>query len=460
MKRIAMIVALALAAGICTATPLQLHPDNAHYFLWRGKPAVLIGSTEHYGAVLNGDFDYSKYLATLKADGLNLTRTFSGAYCEAVGNFNIRNNTLASAAGKLNCPWARSDQDGYAGGGKKFDLTKWDAKYFERLKDFVTKANDCGVVVELVLFCPFYEDSMWTLSPMNAKNNVNGVSTVGREQVYALKDDKLTVIQKEMVRKIVTELKGCENLYYEICNEPYFGGVTLEWQAAIAQVITETEQGLGVKHLIAQNIANNRQKIEKPNPQVSIFNFHYARPPVTVGENWGLNRPIGDDETGFDGSEDKTYRREAWNFLLAGGATFNNLDYSFSASKEDGTGKVSAPGGGSPELRKQLRFLKETLEAFDFVKSKPAKDIVKKGLPDKATAFALQRDKAYLVYISGCKGPQQVQLNLPDGNYAIEWLNPKDGQSLGKQEVQFKDMAVSISTPAFEDDLVAKITRE
>lgn len=458
MKWKCLTVLLLWTAGICAAGPIQLHPDNSHYFLWRGRPTVLMGSTEHYGAVLNGDFDYLNYLSTLKADGLNLTRTFSGAYCEAVGNFNIANNTLAPAAGKLNCPWARSDQDGYAGGGKKFDLTQWDPGYFERLKDFVAKANASGVVVELVLFCPFYEDSMWNLSPMNAKNNLQKVGTVGREQVYALQDEKLTAIQKEMVRKIVTELKDCENLYYEICNEPYFGGVTLEWQAAIAQVITETEKSLGTNHLIAQNIANNRQKIEKPNPQVSIFNFHYARPPVTVGENWGLNRPIGDDETGFDGSEDKTYRREAWNFMLAGGAVFNHLDYSFSVGKEDGTGKVSAPGGGSPALRKQLRYLKETLEHFDFVKSKPVEGFVTKGLPDKATAYALQQDKSYLAYIGGCKGPIDIPFNLPDGKYAIEWLNPKDGQSLGTQQVQFKDRPISFSTPAFEDDVAARIS--
>ncbi|NLH18397.1 MAG: cellulase family glycosylhydrolase [Phycisphaerae bacterium] len=447
-------------AGSCAAGPIQLHPDNSHYFLWRGKPTLLMGSTEHYGAVLNGDFDYLKYLSTLKADGLNLTRTFSGAYCEAVGNFNITNNTLAPADGKLICPWARSDQDGYAGGGKKFDLTKWNAVYFDRLKDFVQKANEAGVVVELVLFCPFYEDTMWNLSPMNAKNNVNGISTVGREQAYALKDDKLTTIQKEMVRKIVRELKDCENLYYEICNEPYFGGVTLAWQAAIAQAITETEKSLGVQHLIAQNIANHRQKIEKPNPQVSIFNFHYARPPVTVSENWGLNRPIGDDETGFDGSEDKVYRREAWNFLLAGGAIFDNLDYSFSVGKEDGTGKVSAPGGGSPALRKQLRYLKETLEHFDFVKSKPVEGFVTKGLPDKATAYALQRDQWYLAYISGCKGPIEIQFNLLNGKFRIEWINPKDGKPVGSQQIQAHDTAVSVSTPAFEDDLAARISTQ
>ena len=44
----------ALAAG---PKPISLHPDNPHYFLFRGKPTVLITSGEHYGAVLNLDFD-------------------------------------------------------------------------------------------------------------------------------------------------------------------------------------------------------------------------------------------------------------------------------------------------------------------------------------------------------------------------------------------------------------------
>ncbi|NQT03596.1 MAG: hypothetical protein HQ580_16325, partial [Planctomycetes bacterium] len=67
--------------------PIQLHPDNPHYFLWRGKPTVLITSGEHYGAVLNRAFDYKKYLKTLESYGFNLTRTFSGAYCEPIGAF-------------------------------------------------------------------------------------------------------------------------------------------------------------------------------------------------------------------------------------------------------------------------------------------------------------------------------------------------------------------------------------
>ncbi len=84
------------------------------------------------------------------------------------------------------------------------------------------------------------------------------------------------------------ELKDFDNLYYEICNEPYFGGVTLAWQHRIADVIVATERDLGARHLISQNIANGKAKVQQPHPNVSIFNFHYAYPPDTVAMNYGL----------------------------------------------------------------------------------------------------------------------------------------------------------------------------
>ena len=82
--------------------PISLHPENPHYLLFRGKPTVLISSTEHYGAVLNGDFDAIPYLDELHARGLNLTRTFSGTYREVPGSFKIENNTSAMPARRIN----------------------------------------------------------------------------------------------------------------------------------------------------------------------------------------------------------------------------------------------------------------------------------------------------------------------------------------------------------------------
>jgi hypothetical protein len=454
-------------------SPLSLHPENPHYFLFRGKPTVVITSGEHYGAVLNLDFDYALYLKTLAREGLNGTRTWAGAYCEPSSAFNILSNTLAPLPGRFICPWARSDQPGYANGGNKFDLTKFDPAYFKRLKDFMSRAGSRGIIVELNLFCPFYEESMWRLSPMNAANNVNGVGAIARTNVYTLdKSGDLLAIQEAMVRKLVTELKDFDNLYYEICNEPYFGGVTLDWQRHIADVIRRTEQQLGTAHLISQNIANDKAKVENPDPAVSIFNFHYATPPDTVGMNYQLNKVIGDNETGFRGTNNAPYRMEGWDFIVAGGGLFNNLDYSFVAGREDGTFvyPASQPGGGSPELRHQYGFLARLMKRFDFVHMRLEPDSVKAQLPSGASVRALVKPgQDYLIYLrTGLGEPRQgaerrtkfgnhelsLQVTMPAGAFTQEWFNPRAGTTLERERIVHTGGLRTFQVPAFEEDVV------
>jgi hypothetical protein len=48
---------------------------------------VLITSAQHYGAVLTLDFDYKRYLETLAADRLNLTRTFASSTEKESANY-------------------------------------------------------------------------------------------------------------------------------------------------------------------------------------------------------------------------------------------------------------------------------------------------------------------------------------------------------------------------------------
>jgi hypothetical protein len=443
------------------AAPITLHPDNPHYFLFHEKPAVLITSGEHYGAVLNLDFDFKKYLDTLAADTLNNTRTFSGAYVEPAGAFNIASNTLAPVAGRFICPWARSVTPGYASGGNKFDLSKWDDSYFKRLREFVGYAEKRGVIVEMNLFCPFYEEKQWKISPMNAINNINDVGNVGRTNVYTLdKHGGLLPVQEEMVRKIVRELNAFDNLYYEICNEAYFAGVTLDWQHRIAEVIVETEKSLPQKHLISRNVANGKAKIDKAHPAISIYNFHYASPPDTVGMNYGLNKVIGDNETGFKGTNDTHYRMEGWEFILSGGALYNNLDYSFTAGHEDGTFVYpkSQPGGGNPAFRKQLKVLKEFIESFEFVKMKPAAGLIQEGLPAKGRATALiEEGRQYAVYFFG--GPQvKPAFAVPAGKYLVEWLNPLTGECK-RTDVDHAADRLTLESPAFDTDVVLKVVR-
>jgi hypothetical protein len=452
--------------------PLALHPDNPHYFLFRGRPAILLTSGEHYGAVLNKDFDQARYLDELKRRGFNLTRTFSGTYFEVPGSFGIVDNTLAPAAKAYVGPWARSDRAGAAGGGNRFDLTRWDEAYFARLKDFVAQAGKRGIVVELVLFCPLYDDKLWEVSPMRAANNVNGVGKVGRTEVFALKEKELTEVQEAVARKLVTELKDCDNVYFEICNEPYFGGVTRAWQDHIGAVIAAAEKGLEHRHLVAQNIANGSAKIEKPYPDVSVFNFHYATPPTTVGLNYSLDRPLGDDETGFKGTGDRAYRTEAWDFLVAGGAVVSNLDYSFTCKHPDGTFPVTtSPGGGGPELRRQLATLKQFMDGFDFVKMKPDDGLLRRQKitpvpvpkgekpPPAPTARVLaERGRQYAVYVRGGVAAE-LTLELPEGAYRAEWLNPRTGKVDRAEDFRHGGGDRSLTAPDYVEDIALRLTR-
>jgi hypothetical protein len=322
-----------------------------------------------------------------------------------------------------------------------------------------------------------YEEMQWKLSPMNAINNINAIGTGARTGVYTLDQHSgLLPVQEALTRKLVTELNGFDNLFFEICNEPYFGGVTIPWQHHIADVIIETERTLPQKHLIAQNIANKTAKIERPHPAVSIFNFHYATPPDAVTTNYHLNKVVGDDETGFRGTGNTAYRTEAWDFIIAGGGLYNNLDYSFTAGHEDGTFVYPAtqPGGGNAEFRRQMRILSEFLHGFDFIRMKPDNSVIKGGIPPGGSARALvDPGKAVAIYVRSDGPPDTkagdsgrsaaaatvLQVQLTAGTWQAEWLDTKTGEVLGESRLT-DGGPHNLTAPKFESDIALRIVRK
>ncbi|NQT82416.1 cellulase family glycosylhydrolase [bacterium] len=443
------------AIGVKQARPIRLHPKNPHYFLFRGKPTVLITSGEHYGVVLNLDFDYVKYLDELQSHGLNLTRTFSGMYVEEWGP---GWNTLNPAPNRYVCPWAGSSQRGYADEGNKFDLDKWNPNYFKRLRDFVSQAGQRGIVVELVLFCVFYGEAQWNLSPLNSRNNINGVGKKGRLGVYDESEPAMMRIQEKMVRKTVRELKGFDNVYFELCNEPYFANgpkLGSPWNDRIISAIRSVTKG----HLVALNVANGSVKVDKMHPGVSIFNFHYCRPPDAVAMNYHHNTPIAFDESGFKGTGAANYRKYGWDFIIAGGAVFSNLDWSFTVDSEEGKSKAAADrlGPKDPALRPQLGYLKKVMDSLDFVRMKPRNDVIKGGVPPGATARVLaEHGKAYAIYISG-GNKADLKLDIPPGGYTAEWLNTKTGKTESSQKLRHGGGVATLSSPDYSEDIALRI---
>ncbi len=400
---------------------------------------------------------------------------FFGAYREVPGAFSIGNNTLAPQPARYFSPWPRSSTPGAADGDAKFDLSRWNGAYFLRLKAFMREAARRGVVVELNLFCPYCEDSVWNVSPLNARNNINGVGDAPRTEALTLKHPDVVAEEDAMVRKIVGELRDFDNLYYEICNEAWTGGVTIEWQRHIARTIAQAESDLPRKHLISQNILARSPRLDGPGGPVSIFNFHYSRPPAVVSDNAGLKLALGNNETGFDGSADSAYRIQGWDFPMAGGALYNNLDYSFAVTHENGMFAYDAatPGGGSRALRTQLGFLRRFFDEMPFVRMSPDTVVIRGGLPDGASARSLSEPgKVYAVYlhhgrvdarakpryvVDGQRRQATLALGLPKGAYRVTWVNPKTGAVDRAERLSHPGGEARLSSPEYSEDIALRL---
>ena len=176
--------------------------------------------------------------------------------------------------------------------------------------------------------------------------------------------------------------------------------------------------------------------------------------------NYGLNRAIADDETGFRGSEDFVYRSEAWEFFLAGGAIYDNLDYSFSVGHEDGSARPDAPGGGGAALRRQLAILKQFIERFEFVRMKPDHAAIKgNAIPKTGISALSEPGRQYAVYLRG-EGVKELAIDLPVAAYRLQWIDTLNGP-LGKPETfQHTGGVRRLEVPAYRADLGLGIRAE
>jgi hypothetical protein len=474
---------LLCAVGELPAQPIRAHPDNPHYYLFRGKPTVLVTSAEHYGAVMNRAFDYVAYLDALKSHGLNYTRIYPAAFVEPEGAFKLQ-NTLAPAPGDLIQPWARSQSSGYVSGGNRFDLDRWDPEYFRRLKDFVAQAGERGVVVEICFFNAQNRGS-WPMSPLFWKNNIQGEGNVDKDDVQTLKHPKLVRRQEDFIRRIVQEVNSFDNVILEICDEPFSYGTPRDlagpWIAHLVEVVRQTESKLPQKHLLGQQVQG---PIGGPvdfsaNPDVSVIVTQYVwqTPDEQVGGLKALdylydrNKPIDLNETGYyplaswyTGDKAGDVRVEGWEFMVGGGSSFNNLNGMYTVRDPAGTGAENQP------VLEAMQCLKQFIDGFDFLKMRPDRSFVVSGMPagvkyrgisERGKQYALyhhhSRFKDYVYTVTPGMYQEQLVLNLPAGVYKMDWIDPSNGAMLGTERFTHTGGQHPVSTPKHTIDMALRI---
>lgn len=410
--------------------PIMLYKENPKYFFFRGEPTVLITSASHYGAIINRSYDYLKELDELHRHGLNLVRIFGGHYREIPGDFGISRNILAPEAKDYISPFKIN-------GEGKYDLEAYNPGYFSRLEEYAEECGKRGIVLEISIFCPFYHDGLWEICPFNSNNNVNRVEKISRFEFHTLKNPELLRLQEQYVHELVKAVNRFDNVYFEIANEPWNTEIPIEFELHIARLIRQKEEALPKQHMIARNAANGWERVRQ-HEAISLNNFHYAIPPYAIKANENIPCAIGFNETGFKGSDHNVYRRQAWEFMLSGGALFNNLDYSFAVGYENGTWfDKTDPGAGNAELRAQLGLLKRVLNSIDLKTARPDMAPIIRCHALHGLGLCITTEREYLFYFFS---DDELFLNLAveSGWYELETIHVITGE-ISVERLEIKD---------------------
>lgn len=461
-------------------TVLRVCGENPHYYEYGGKPVLLITSAEHYGAVINPDFDYAAYLDRLQEYGMNYTRIYPGAMVEVKGMFGRAEDPLAPPLGRAVLPWARSSEPGCLDGGNKFDLERWDEAYFARLHRFLDEARLRGIFVEICFFnCQYAE--CWDIIPFRYPNNIQGIGGYDMNDFQTLMHQDWYTHQKAYVREITRRVNEFGNVVLELCDEPTLKGtpsdLATRWISGLVDVIVETEAALPNRHLIAQQLET--QVDFTADERVSVIVAQYIRQNEdrqiggveALDTEYDHEKPIELNETAFyprwmEGDKLAGSRVESWEFMVGGGAAFNQLN---------GLYTVPNPAGEGPEIHVllgALRNLRRFLEGFDYVRMRRDASFVLRGVPEGAFARCISEPgRQYALYLHHSRHEEnhlcycvtpgdyevKLELNLPAGRYAFEWVRPETGETLFRFVLRHAGGPAALQSPRHAVDIALGI---
>jgi len=399
-------------------------------------------------------------------------------------NFIRRDDTLAPGP-DLIAPWARSDAPGYVGGGNKFDLGRWDGEYFERLESFIGYAREKDVIVEICFFNCQYPKT-YPYCPLHEDANIQGVGGKDDGAFQTLSDKSLTGEQLKYIEKIIVETNKFNNVIYEFVDEPtLYGAVNADcynWIDVLIDHAARVEEGLPKKHLFAQQMMygvdfsddgrisiNTAQYTEDSGPQIGGLS--------ALTKAYGRDKPIEMNETVSLLSEPSYYERdavessrvEAWEFMIGGGAAFNQLNACFN---------VKNPSGDHPlnrEVMNGLKNLRTLIEGMDFVRMRCDGGTIREMSVGGRINGISEEGRQYLFYIHhsfpnlgkwrhthylpnfGEYRPV-LTVKLPSGSYAAEFIDPATLAVLSRAELVTGGDEILIECPKYKLDLAVKLT--
>jgi len=445
--------------------PLRLNRANPRYFTdGSGKAILLVGDHTWYTLQDSGSsdvppaFDYGAYLNFLQANHINFFRMF--VWEQAKWSEGVTASYYYSPL-----PYQRTGPGTALDGKLKFDLTKLNQTYFDRLRQRLIDAGNRGIYVSIQLFegfsvqrKPFMAaNNPWPGHPFNKSNNINGIDgdlngNGEGEETETLATPAVTARQEAFVNKIIDTVNDLDNVLFEICNEAQTNSEA--WQEHLIRHIHSYEGGRPKQHPVGMTVefpnGNNAELFASSADWISPNgdDGQYDNPPATdgskvvVSDTDHLCYPCGD-------------RQWMWKSFLRG----NNPAF---MDPYDCTADWSPPGwsGCDPNnptwvsLRQNLGYALNVANRVNLAAMVPHGELVSTGY---SLANPTDSGAEYLIYLPSGRtlnnflkkvgingntdvylpadGVVSIDLSATPRELSVEWFNPRTGATVNGEPV-------------------------
>jgi hypothetical protein len=439
--------------------PLRVDPENPRYFTdSSGQAIFLTGSHTWANFQERGvegetpDFDYERYLDFMQEHDHNFMRMWRWEHAQWMqfvpSETLIRYKPMA---------YMRTGPGLALDGKPKFDLTRFNPAYFERLRKRVEAAGRRGIYVSVMLFQGFSVEQKgtkgvdpkkgnpWDGHPYHAKNNINGINgdlnadSEGIE-THTLANPQITRLQEVYVRKVVDTLSDLDNVLWEISNESHISSV--EWHYHMIRFIKQYEARKSKQHPVGMTSSpiNNPPLFASPADWISPNGGSYLNdPPDKKGEKVII---VDNDHINPWNSNSEWIWK---NFMRGNQFILMDTYMDFRSDSPD------KPDPKHESARRAMGLARKLSERVDLASLAPAGDLA-------STHYCLaDPGRLYLVYKSDRTG-KEISLALRPGAYSVTWINLSNGRTIESEDHR-ASKETNHFAPPFSDPAILYLQR-
>jgi len=239
-----------------TATgPLRKNRTNGRYFTDDSGKAIYLAGSHTWANLLDRGqlnppgvaFDYTAYMNWMVAHSFNFMRLWTAELPNAGPGPDYWEGNFVGLPWK----WQRTGPGNATDGGLKFDFTKLDQSYFDRMRTRTITAGKNGIYVSVMLFNGFewqFDTNPKDGDPFVGENNINHISCPETCPTDSSQmTDEIWSIETAYFRKVVDTVNDLDNVLYEVSNEsgsPYSDS----WQVRVINYVKQYESTKPKQH--------------------------------------------------------------------------------------------------------------------------------------------------------------------------------------------------------------------